>query len=71
MERMRISTRQYAQRQVRWIRNKLLPVLSSVGEAATMVILDASDLDHWDVEVRRRAQDAMQCGSRTRWAVWH
>ncbi|EJD53390.1 tRNA isopentenyltransferase [Auricularia subglabra TFB-10046 SS5] len=56
MERMRVSTRKYAQRQIKWIRNKLLPAVHAAGpSAASIVVLDASSLDGWDREVRDRA----------------
>ncbi|KZV91623.1 tRNA isopentenyltransferase [Exidia glandulosa HHB12029] len=61
MESMRASTRKYAQRQIKWITNKLLPVLPLAGQDAAMVVLDASDLDSWDAEVKERAQSALQC----------
>lgn len=34
LERMKIGTRQYARRQVKWIRNKLLPAIKEQEEAA-------------------------------------
>ena len=40
MEKMRVSTRKYAKRQVSWITGKLLPVCSET-EDAEIVVLDA------------------------------
>lgn len=53
VERMKVSTRQYAKRQVGWIRNKMLPVVRevnktsreaevSVGDVVPTFLLDAS-----------------------------
>lgn len=42
VEEMKASTRQYAKRQVQWIKNKLLPVVRDAGEDVTVVLLDAT-----------------------------
>lgn len=42
LEKMKNSTRKYAQRQIKWIRNKLLPAVYAAGEDVGIVILDAS-----------------------------
>lgn len=39
---MKASTRQYAKRQVQWIKNKLLPVVRDAGDDITVVLLDAT-----------------------------
>ncbi|GLB35187.1 putative tRNA isopentenyltransferase [Lyophyllum shimeji] len=56
VERMKISTRQYAKRQVSWIRNKLLPAAYTANAEETVVptyLLDATVLgQHWDKNVR-------------------
>lgn len=41
---MKTATRQYAKRQVKWIRSKLLPAVHSLQDAddVTVVLLDAS-----------------------------
>lgn len=39
---MKASTRQYAKRQVQWIKNKLLPVVRESGGEVTVVLLDAT-----------------------------
>ncbi|KAG5645032.1 hypothetical protein DXG03_007211 [Asterophora parasitica] len=55
VEHMKVSTRQYAKRQVGWIRNKLLPAVNTANaeEAVTPTyLLDATALDSWDKNVR-------------------
>jgi hypothetical protein len=43
LERMKISTRQYAKRQVKWIQQKLLPAVRKLEEKdVTVVLLDAT-----------------------------
>lgn len=54
VERTKISTRQYAKKQVHWIRNKLLPAIGQLdsGEPKVfMYLLDATDLTAWQKEV--------------------
>jgi len=50
-ERMKISTRQYAKRQISWIRNKLLPAANAANTQENIVplyLLDATALgDNW------------------------
>ncbi|KAL7340048.1 tRNA dimethylallyltransferase [Rhodotorula toruloides] len=52
VEEMKASTRQYAKRQVQWIKNKLLPVVRESGGEVTVVLLDATDLSRWSEDVR-------------------
>ncbi|KAJ8295762.1 tRNA dimethylallyltransferase [Rhodotorula toruloides] len=52
VEEMKASTRQYAKRQVQWIKNKLLPVVRESGGEVTVVLLDATDLSRWKDDVR-------------------
>lgn len=56
IERMKLSTRKYAKRQIGWIRNKLLPVVhaanaESISETGTLVtptyLLDATGECVW------------------------
>ncbi|GAA5910294.1 hypothetical protein JCM8208_003499 [Rhodotorula glutinis] len=67
---MKTSTRQYAKRQVKWIRGKLLPAVRDEVERATregregegdvvVVLLDATDLSKWRVNVRDPAVDLL------------
>ncbi|GAA5891416.1 hypothetical protein JCM6882_004687 [Rhodosporidiobolus microsporus] len=61
VESMKVSTRQYAKRQVKWIKSKLLPAvrkLEDQGEV-TVVLLDASDLSRWKEDVRDKAVDLL------------
>lgn len=51
VERTKISTRQYAKRQVRWIRLKLLPALHDSRSDRNTFLLDAADLSKWSLNV--------------------
>lgn len=42
VEKMKTSTRQYAKRQVSWIRNKLLPEVRAAGDEFSSYLLDVS-----------------------------
>jgi len=56
VEHMKVSTRQYAKRQVSWIRNKLLPAVYVANAEQVVVptyLLDATVLgDHWNKNVK-------------------
>ncbi|KAG1140025.1 hypothetical protein G6F37_000901 [Rhizopus arrhizus] len=55
-ERMKAATRRYAKRQIQWIRNKLLPtVLNSKGDDVLVYVLDANDLENWNLNVKDEA----------------
>ncbi|GAA5932151.1 tRNA dimethylallyltransferase [Sporobolomyces koalae] len=57
VESMKTATRQYAKRQVKWIKSKLLPAVHALevpGEV-TVVLLDASDLSQWQTNVNTPA----------------
>ncbi|TCD59809.1 hypothetical protein EIP91_011406 [Steccherinum ochraceum] len=63
--RMKTSTRQYAKRQVRWLRNTLLPVVNAANSTSRVTenspvvpayLLDATDLSTWDVNVQQLAE---------------
>ncbi|KAI8978388.1 IPP transferase-domain-containing protein [Pilobolus umbonatus] len=55
-ERMKAATRRYAKRQVQWIRNKLLPtVYHSDNDDVMVYLLDANDIDTWNINVRDKA----------------
>ncbi|KPV76485.1 uncharacterized protein RHOBADRAFT_25555 [Rhodotorula graminis WP1] len=65
---MKTSTRQYAKRQVKWIRAKLLPAVRDEAERArdegreaevVVVLLDATDLSKWRDNVRDPAVDLL------------
>ncbi|GAA6059309.1 hypothetical protein JCM10212_005889 [Sporobolomyces blumeae] len=53
VESMKVSTRQYAKRQVKWIKSKLLPAVRNLADPqdAVVVLLDASDLSKWNENV--------------------
>ena len=53
-ELMNIATRQYAQKQIKWIRNRLLPV---VRQSPVPFYILATDFTDFDVQVIRPAQD--------------
>lgn len=58
VEAMKISTRQYAKRQVSWIRNKLLPEAQTANRNEKFVstyLLDVADLDDWPKSVQAPA----------------
>ncbi|KAI9488698.1 IPP transferase-domain-containing protein [Zychaea mexicana] len=55
-ERMKSATRRYAKRQVQWIRNKLLSIVNK-SKDVDIFLLDATDLDAWDTNVRQNAID--------------
>lgn len=58
LERMMISTRQYARKQVSWIQNKLVPELEIEHEKGTAAIytLDANDPADWILNVGVRSK---------------
>lgn len=47
VEKTKVATRQYAKRQVRWIRLKLLAALSNARALHNIYLLDGSNLEHW------------------------
>ena len=47
IEKTKAATRQYAKRQVRWIRLKLLAALFNTNALQNIYLLDGSNLDHW------------------------
>ncbi|KAL5511455.1 TIT1 [Sanghuangporus vaninii] len=59
---MKLNTIKYAKRQVKWIRNKLLPAVeaSRLRDSKGLpkaYLLDATDLSRWDEHVLRNAKD--------------
>ncbi|KAI0029723.1 tRNA isopentenyltransferase [Vararia minispora EC-137] len=65
LERMKISTRQYAKRQVSWIRNKLIPAIYAARTGVAKdgphaYLLDATDLSAWKVNVSSQAVRIVQ-----------
>ncbi|KAL8802192.1 MAG: hypothetical protein Q9182_003982 [Xanthomendoza sp. 2 TL-2023] len=59
IELTRIATRQYARRQQRWIRNKLLRALKENNMLPHLVVLDGTELSQWKHNVEAIAVDAV------------
>ena len=57
IERTKIATKQYAKRQVRWIRLRLQRALNEVNSADRLFLLDAADLTKWSQNVEEKARD--------------
>jgi tRNA dimethylallyltransferase len=57
IERVQIATRQYAKRQVRWIRLKLIHALSEHDALDRLYLVDGSDLSRWSENVSDPAID--------------
>ena len=51
IERTQIATRQYAKRQIRWIRIKLVNALAQAQSAKSLFLLDGSDIESYDANV--------------------
>jgi tRNA dimethylallyltransferase len=57
IERVQIATRQYARRQVRWIRLKLIHALSEEDSLDGLYLVDGTDLSRWSENVSIPAID--------------
>lgn len=57
VERTKIATRQYAKRQNRWIRLKLLRALKEANQDRSLYLLEATDLAQWSENVEKRATE--------------
>lgn len=57
IERTKIATRQYAKRQVRWIRLRLQRAVNAADLTHYMFLLDATDSLRWSEAVDAKAQD--------------
>ncbi|ESK96828.1 trna isopentenyltransferase [Moniliophthora roreri MCA 2997] len=58
LDNMKTSTRQYAKKQISWLRNKLLPALydsNIVEETSHTYLLDATEVEGWNATVRDTA----------------
>lgn len=55
MEKTKAATRQYAKRQNRWIRLKLLPALCNAGSGNQLFLLDGTHLPNWTTNVEEVA----------------
>lgn len=60
IERTKIATRQYAKRQIRWIRIKLLHALSSAHAERSFYLLDGSDVSKFPESVVQPATELTQ-----------
>ncbi|KJX98922.1 trna isopentenyltransferase like protein [Zymoseptoria brevis] len=57
LERTKIATRQYSKRQVRWIKIKLVDALAEAGSSDSLYLLDGTEVDKFDENVRGPADD--------------
>jgi tRNA dimethylallyltransferase len=57
IEQTQAATRQYSNRQARWIRIKLLNAISHIQALSCMFLLDGTDLTKWNEHVLQPAQD--------------
>lgn len=55
LDAMKIGTRQYAKRQVSWLRNKLAPAILRQTGNTHLIVLDASDVERWETNVKQSA----------------
>ncbi|KAI3661675.1 hypothetical protein MP638_002927 [Amoeboaphelidium occidentale] len=60
LERMKISTRQYAKRQVKWITNRLGPLCFGHGNNLKMYCLDSSNVSEYPEKVIKNAMALAQ-----------
>ncbi|KAG8532039.1 uncharacterized protein KY384_003676 [Bacidia gigantensis] len=60
VERIKLSTRQYAKRQSRWMRLRMLPALRQVRKDGFLFLLDASDPSTWSSTVEALAIDILR-----------
>lgn len=56
IEATQAGTRQYAKRQIRWVRIKLLNALQMVDAKDSVYLLDGTKLDRWDDDVLQPAE---------------
>ena len=66
IERTKVATRQYAKRQVRWIKLRLQRAIATANASQRFFLLDTADLTRWSQDVEERARDiteAFLCGS--------
>ncbi|TIB77870.1 hypothetical protein E3Q23_01081 [Wallemia mellicola] len=69
LELMKIATRQYATKQLKWIQNKLIPEILAHQEGAQKVgnpssvyvyMVDSSDISQWDERVTKPASEILE-----------
>lgn len=56
VEKTQAATRQYANRQIKWIRIKLLNALLSAGQKMNTFLVDGSDISKWEADVLQPAK---------------
>jgi tRNA dimethylallyltransferase len=59
IERTQAATRQYAKRQVRWIRLKLLPAFRQTRAAERIFLLDSTYTSEWNINVQQKAAQVL------------
>ena len=73
LELMKIATRQYATKQLKWIQNKLIPEILAhqdssrrVGNPSSVYVymVDSSDISQWDERVTKPASEILESESR-------
>lgn len=57
IEKTQAATRQYANRQIKWIRIKLLNALLSSGQKGNTFLVDGSDISKWESNVAQPANN--------------
>lgn len=60
IEQMKAATRQYAKRQSRWIRIKLVNALAETGNSERLFLLDSSDVNGWVKNVQEPATEVVE-----------
>jgi tRNA dimethylallyltransferase len=55
IEKMKAATRQYAKKQIKWIRFKLMTALNNAGVLNNLYLLDGSDISQFKATVSERA----------------
>jgi tRNA dimethylallyltransferase len=60
IEQTKAATRQYARRQTRWIRLKLMPALSDQKVLDKLFLLDGSDITLWEENVSKPAMETAE-----------
>ena len=60
IERTKIATRQYAKRQIRWIKLRLQRAIATANSSHRFFVLDTADLTHWPQDVEKKARDIIE-----------
>ncbi|KAH3902390.1 related to tRNA dimethylallyltransferase, mitochondrial [Saccharomycodes ludwigii] len=55
VEKMKLRTRQYAKRQIKWIKKMLISDIRAADKLSNFYVLNATDLNKWDQLVKDRA----------------